>query len=142
MQEADYKVIQLNDAESTMMDSEVVFNKGFIVESTHSQGEFVSSIFLRLKKYGVDYWMILNPKELNKFIVYRHCKMDLLKTVTDLMTQGCYMASVDIKDAYYTVPELPQNINNFLISCGGTNCINIQVCQMGWYQPQESLLNS
>ena len=66
MQEADYKVIQLNDAESTIMDSEVVFNKGFIVESTHSQGEFVSSIFLRLKKYGVDYWMILNPKELNK----------------------------------------------------------------------------
>ncbi|XP_074629610.1 uncharacterized protein LOC141887255 [Acropora palmata] len=30
--------------------------------------------------------------------------MDSLKTVTDLMSQGCYMASVDIKDAYYTVP--------------------------------------
>ena len=48
--------------------------------------------------------MILNLKELNKFIVYRHFKMDSLKTVTDLMTQGCYMASVDIKDAYYTLP--------------------------------------
>ena len=48
--------------------------------------------------------MILNLKELNKFIVYRHFKMDSLKTVTDLMTQACYMASVDIKDAYYTVP--------------------------------------
>ena len=46
------------------------------------------------------------------FIVYRHFKMDVLKTVTDLMTQGCYMAFVDIKDAYYTVPELPQNIKN------------------------------
>lgn len=30
--------------------------------------------------------------------------MDALKTVTDLMTQGCFMASVDIRDAYYTVP--------------------------------------
>ena len=48
--------------------------------------------------------MILNVKELNKFIVYRHFKMNPLKTVIDLMTQGCYMASVDIKDAYYTVP--------------------------------------
>ena len=41
-------------------------NKGVIVESTHSQGEFVSSIFLGLKKNGVDYRMILNLKELNK----------------------------------------------------------------------------
>jgi len=47
--------------------------------------------------------MILNLKELNKFIVYRHFKMDSLKTVTDLMTQGCSMASIDMKDAYYTV---------------------------------------
>ena len=74
------------------------------MESPHSQGEFVSSLFLRLKKNGVDYRMILNLKELNKFIVYRHFKMDSLKTVTDLMTQGCFMASVDIKDACYTVP--------------------------------------
>ena len=104
-QETDYKIIQFNDAESAIIDSEIVklLNKGVIVESTHSQGEFVSSIFLRLKKNGVDYRMILNLKELNKFIVYRHFKMDSLKTVTDLMTQGCYMASVDIKDAYYTV---------------------------------------
>lgn len=104
-QETDYKIIQFNDAESAIIDSEIVklLNKGVIVESTHSQGEFVSSIFLRLKKNGVDYRMILNLKELNKFIVYRHFKMDSLKTVTDLMTQGCYMASVDTKDAYYTV---------------------------------------
>ena len=104
-QETDYKIIQFNDAESAIIDYEIVklLNKGVIVESTHSQGEFVSSIFLRLKKNGVDYRMILNLKELNKFILYRHFKMDSLKTVTDLMTQGCYMASVDIKDAYYTV---------------------------------------
>ena len=94
------------------------------MESTHSQEEFVSSIFLRPKKNGVDYRMILNLKELNSFIVYRHFKMDSLKSVTDLMTQGCFMASVDIKDAYYTVPVAVghQNTSNL---CGGTNCINI-----------------
>jgi len=73
------------------------------VDFTHSQGEFVSSIFLRLQKNGVDYRMIVNLKELNKFIVYRHFKMDSPKTVTDMVTQGCFMASVDIKDAFYTV---------------------------------------
>ena len=71
VQETDYKVIQFKDAESANIDSEIVqlLNKGVIVESTHSQREFVSSIFLRLKKNGVDYRMILNLKELNKFIV-------------------------------------------------------------------------
>ncbi|XP_068684357.1 uncharacterized protein [Montipora foliosa] len=106
VQETDYKVIQFNDAEAAIIESEIVqlLNKGVIVESPHFQGEFVLSIFVRLKKNGVDYRIILNLKELNKFIVYRHFKMDSLKTVTDLMSQGCYMASVDIKDAYYTVP--------------------------------------
>ena len=105
VQETDYKVIQFSDAEAAIIESEIVqlLNKRVIVESPHSQGEFASSIFLRLKRNGVDYSMILNLKELNKFIVYRHFTMDSLKTVTDLMTQGCYMASVDIKDAYYTV---------------------------------------
>ena len=95
-----------NHVESEIIDSEVtkLLHKGVIVESKHSQDEFISPIFLRLKKNGVDYRMILNLKELNKFVVYRHFKMDSLKSVTDLMTQGCFMASVDIKDAYYTVP--------------------------------------
>ena len=56
-------------------------------------------MFLRLKKNGVDYGMILNLKELNKFVVYRHFKMDSLKSVTESVTE-----SVDIKDAYYTLP--------------------------------------
>ena len=74
VQETDCKVIQFNDAEAAIIESEIVqlLNKGVIVESPHSQGEFASSIFLRLKKNGVDYSMILNLKELNKFIVYRH----------------------------------------------------------------------
>ena len=30
--------------------------------------------------------------------------MDTLETVTRMMKPGCFMASVDLKDAYYTVP--------------------------------------
>ena len=48
--------------------------------------------------------MILNLKELNSFVEYEHFKMESLCSVTDMMTPNCYMASIDIKDAYYTVP--------------------------------------
>ena len=48
--------------------------------------------------------MILNLKELNSFVEYEHFKMESLRSVTDMMTPNCYMASIDIKDAYYTVP--------------------------------------
>ena len=33
-----------------------------------------------------------------------HFKMDSLSTITKLVTQNCYMASVDMKDAYYSIP--------------------------------------
>ena len=48
--------------------------------------------------------MILNLKELNSFVEYEHFKMESLRSVTDMMTPNCYMASIDIKVAYYTVP--------------------------------------
>jgi len=50
MQETDYKVIQFTDAESSIIDSEIVKlpYKGVIVESTHSQADFFWTIFLRL----------------------------------------------------------------------------------------------
>ena len=36
--------------------------------------------------------------------VYHHFKMDTLETAISMMKPDCYMASVDLKDAYYTVP--------------------------------------
>ena len=105
IQKSGYKIIKFNDSESTIIDSEIkkLLSKGVIVESTNSEEEFVSSIFLRIKKNGLDYRIILNLKELNNFVVYQHFKMESLKSETDFMTQGCFMASIDIRDAYYTV---------------------------------------
>ena len=77
--------------------------KGIIVKSYHEQGEFISNIFLRPKK-DESFRMILNLKELNKFVMYHHFKMESIHTCTQLMRQGCYMASIDLKDAYYLVP--------------------------------------
>ncbi len=47
--------------------------------------------------------MILNPKCLNEFVQYHHFRMDTIWTAVRMMHPGCYMASIDLKDAYYSV---------------------------------------
>jgi len=41
---------------------------------------------------------------LNKFVAYHHFKMESLKHVISMIRPNCFMASVDLKDAYYSVP--------------------------------------
>ena len=48
--------------------------------------------------------MILNLKPLNKFVDYHHFKMDTFRTALKLIQPGCFIASVDLKDAYYSIP--------------------------------------
>ena len=48
--------------------------------------------------------MILTLKSFNQHIEYQHFKMDSVWTAIRLMTPSCYMASVDLKHAYYSVP--------------------------------------
>ena len=38
-----------------------------------------------------------------------HFKMDTLEAAISMMKPGCFMASVDLKDAYYTVPIHPSH---------------------------------
>ena len=47
----------------------------------------------------------LNLKRFNKLVKYRHFKMDTLESAILLMTDGCFMASVDLKHAHYSVPH-------------------------------------
>ena len=48
--------------------------------------------------------MILNLQCFNKFVQYYHFKMDTLESAIQLMKPGCFKASIDLKDAYYSVP--------------------------------------
>ena len=43
-------------------------------------------------------------KEFNQHVEYHHFKMDTLETAINMMKPGCFMASIDLKDAYYSVP--------------------------------------
>ena len=33
-----------------------------------------------------------------------HCKLESIEDALNLITEGCYFASVDLKDAYYRIP--------------------------------------
>ena len=53
--------------------------------------------------------MILNLKPLNEFVDYHHFKMDTFQTALKLIQAGCFMASADLKDAYYSIPVHPEH---------------------------------
>ena len=78
--------------------------QGVIVPTFHEEGEFISNVFLRPKKTPGKYRLILNLKPLTPFIKYEHFKMDTIHTCIDLMTMQCFMASLDLQDAYFSVP--------------------------------------
>lgn len=92
-----------NDNAAIKSETESLLKKGVIEEVEHEEGEFISNIFLRKKKNG-SYRMILNLKELNLSVEYHHFKMDTFEKAIKMITPNAFMASLDIKDAYYSVP--------------------------------------
>ena len=42
----------------------------------------------------------IKPKKLNNHVTYHHFKRETLHSITDVMRPDCFMASLDIKDAY------------------------------------------
>ena len=48
--------------------------------------------------------MIFNLKNLKKHVQCNHFKVDTLQSVLNSMRPNCFMASIDLKDAYYCVP--------------------------------------
>ena len=48
--------------------------------------------------------MILNLKDLNEDVEFCQFKMETFADILKLVKSNCYMASLDIKDAYYTIP--------------------------------------
>ena len=58
-------------------------------------------IFIRQKPDG-SYRLILNLKNLNEDMPYIQFKMETIQSVLSLITPRCYLASLDLKDAYYS----------------------------------------
>ena len=85
------KEIKFSNVETGFIDTEIkrLLEKGVIVPSCHETGEFLSTIFVRPKPDG-SHRLILNLKRFNEHVAHPHFKI-------------CYMALVDLKNAYYSV---------------------------------------
>ena len=82
------------------------------------KGQVISPIFLTPKPGG-SYRMILNLKKFNEHVTYYHFKMETLHTMTNFMKRNCFMASLDIKDAYYSVAVASEHRKYFRFKFNG-----------------------
>ena len=107
-----------NERNIISMEISKLLSKG-VLELTHrSPGDIISNIFVRPKKDG-SYRMILNLKPLNEFVDYHHFKMDTFQTALKIIQPGCFMASVDLKDAYYSIPVHPEHRKYLMLEWEG-----------------------
>lgn len=99
------KNIPLSESEMLIIDQKLIemLHAGVITKAIHCRLEFISNIFVRPKQNG-GYRLILNLSKINKFVEYNHFKMETLSTALELLEPNMFMASVDLKDAYYSVP--------------------------------------
>ena len=97
--------IKLKENEVLAIDDEIgkLLLKGVIKKCFKEENDFISSVFTRDKADGT-LRMILNLKKLNQHVTYNHFKMESLKNVLDIIQPGAWMASVDLKDAFYSIP--------------------------------------
>ena len=92
--------INFSAAEIMTIDAEItklVTREVLQVTNSVTDG-FISNIFIRPKKDGA-FSMILNLKPHSRFVDYHHFKMDTFRIALKLIQPGCFMASVDFKDA-------------------------------------------
>ena len=61
-------------------------------------------IFFSPKKKDGSNRPIINLKGLNTFVTQKHFKMESLQSIKHLIHKNCFFASVDLKDAYFTIP--------------------------------------
>ena len=85
------------------MKKEVALLKGknIVAKANVENNTFVSGVFTRSKKDGSKR-IIFNLKRLNKFVDCKHFKMESLQNILELIS--VYIASIDLKDAFYSVP--------------------------------------
>ena len=79
-----------------------MLDAGIIVETRPEDTQYVSPIFPVVKATGT-MRIILNLKQFNEHVEYLHFKMDNIKVVLSNVTKGCFMASLDLKNAYHSV---------------------------------------
>ena len=112
-------------SQNVMVEINKLVGKGVIEYTEHEKGEFISPIFFRSKSDGTRR-LILNWKIINEFLEYNHFKMETIHLVADLIQPHCYMNTIDLKDAYYSVKISEEN-SKYLKFYAGKNLLKFVV---------------
>jgi ribonuclease HI len=86
-------------------------NKEIIQKVYPEKGHFISNIFTKQKKDG-DIRIVLDVSNLNDYIEDEHFKMEGVREIKTMIKRNSFMASIDWKDAYYTV-NLDSNFRKY-----------------------------
>lgn len=100
---ANNSFLDKEDLENIRHEIEKLLKKKVLVKTNHEKIEFISPIFVKPKDDGGTR-MILNLKSLNQNIEFQHFKMQTIKDALLMISKGDYLTSIDLKDAYYSVP--------------------------------------
>ena len=76
--------------------------KGAIQLVDHCEDQYISTLFLVPKPVG--FRPVFNLKFLNVFVIKIHFKMEGLPTALGLIQHKDFMASLDLRDAYFAIP--------------------------------------
>ena len=104
-QQAVPRQYKFNVEQAHVIEKEIddLLEKEVIVEIKDTEDCFISNIFLRPKP-GNKFRMIIDLSELNEFVTKQHFKMDHLDVATHMLFPGAWLASIDLKEAYYAIP--------------------------------------
>ena len=110
-----------------------------VVDPTLSAEGFYSALFLVPKTEG-RMRPVINLKALNFWVQPQHFKMEGIHTLREIVAEGEWLAKLDLKDAYFTVPIFRDH-QKYLRFCSGQNSIPVYVspvrsilCTLGFYQ--------
>ena len=73
------------------------------MEISRESGDFVSTVSTRKRKSGT-FRIFLSFKYLNDFVTYKHFKMKSILNVFKIIKEDVWMASVDLKNVFFTIP--------------------------------------
>ena len=102
------KVFSKSEAPVIQEELKRLLEMGAIQKVEECVGGYISPIFTSQKKDGSTR-MILNLKSFNDSVQYYHFKMDTLEHAIALLTPHCWMASIDLRNAYHSIAICPEH---------------------------------
>ena len=98
----------INQGDESVFEVELseMLKKRAIEEVDRNSPGFYSTFFLVPKKDG-GWRPVLNLRPPNKYMKYTKFRMETNASILAVLSQGDWLASLDLKDAYFHVPVLP-----------------------------------